>query len=170
MIESKRLLLRPWKDDDIDEIIEGLNDFETVKNLTTPFPYLKEHALDFLAKTKTEKDRQHFAITLKDSKKVIGGTVIIQVDGKIKGGIWIDRRFTGKGYGTEAFTARAKYIFENMNVDEIENGFFDFNERSWKMQQKIGYEIVGQKKNFCPALKKEVTEIVTKLKKENFKY
>lgn len=36
------------------------------------------------------------------------------------------------------------------------------------MQQKIGYEIVGEKSNYCPALKKEVKEIVTELTKERF--
>ena len=36
------------------------------------------------------------------------------------------------------------------------------------MQQKIGYEIVGEKTNYCPALKKEVKEIVTELTKERF--
>ena len=36
------------------------------------------------------------------------------------------------------------------------------------MQQKIGYEIVGEKTNYCPALKKEVKEIVIELTKEGF--
>ena len=36
------------------------------------------------------------------------------------------------------------------------------------MQQKLGYKIVGKTINFCPALKKQVVEIVTKLTKEDF--
>ena len=48
------------------------------------------------------------------------------------------------------------------------NGYYYFNERSKKMQLKIGYKIVGEKTNYCPALNSEVREILTKLKKSDF--
>ena len=37
MIETERLILREWKISDIDDMVEGLNDFDTAKNLTVPF-------------------------------------------------------------------------------------------------------------------------------------
>ena len=168
-IVSERLILREWKLEDADDIVEGLSDFETAKNLTVPFPYTKEHANQFINAAKSNPNKQHFAITLKNTGEVIGGTSIeIHPNNKVKGGIWIKPSYTQKGYGTEAFKARAKFIFENLHFDEIENGYFDFNLNSAKMQEKIGYEIVGKKKTFCPAMKKEVTEIVTKLTRERF--
>ena len=36
------------------------------------------------------------------------------------------------------------------------------------MQQKLGYKIVDKTINFCPALNKEVVEIVTKLLRNDF--
>ena len=36
------------------------------------------------------------------------------------------------------------------------------------MQEKVGYKIVGKSKKFCPALNKEVVEILTKLTKTDF--
>ena len=90
------------------------------------------------------------------------------IDDKYKGGIWLNERYTSKGYGSEAFIARANFAFDVLGLEEIENGFFEYNEKSFKMQRKIGYKIVGKTTNFCPALKKEVVEVVTKLTKNEF--
>ncbi len=168
-IETERLIMRPYKLKDVNDIVVGLNDFDTAKNLTVPFPYTKENAKEFLNFVKQNKNDYYLAIVLKDSDKLIGGTSIEFKDNKVKGGIWISKKYQHLGYDTEVMKERAKYIFENLKFDKIENGYFDFNDNSWKMQQKIGYEIVGEKTNYCPALKKEVKEIVTELTKERFR-
>ena len=54
-IETERLLMRPYKLKDVDDIVEGLNDFDTAKNLTVPFPYTKENAKQFLNFVKQNK-------------------------------------------------------------------------------------------------------------------
>ena len=168
-IETDRLILREWQKTDVNDIVEGLNDFDTNKNLTAPYPYQIKDAEYFIEKNSYHKDDSYyFAIQLKGTGKVIGGTNINIVGNKAKGGIWLNKDYQGKGYGTEAFKARARFAFELLGVNELENGFFDFNKKSWHMQEKIGYEIIGEKKNFSPALNQEVTEIVTRLTKENF--
>ena len=168
-IETDRLLLREWRKSDINDIVEGLSDFDTNKNITAPYPYCSKHAEAFIDKHgKHTNNSFYFAIELKSSGKVIGGTNVNIVEDKVKGGIWLNKEYQGKGYGTEAFCARARFAFDTLGVAEIENGFFDFNEKSWRMQEQMGYKIVGEKKNFSPALNKEVTEIVTSLTKEDF--
>ena len=169
-IETERLILREWKMEDIDILVDGLNHFDTAKNLTVPFPYTKEHAVVFIGKhLKNNKKSLAFAITLKETNQVIGGTSIDYDETlqKYKGGIWLHRDFTKKGYGTETWRARAKYAFETFDIDELENGFYEFNNASWHMQQKVGYKQVGKKPTFCPALQSEVVEIITRLKKED---
>lgn len=170
-LETERLILREWKLSDIKDMVEGLNDFDTAKNLTVPFPYTKEHAESFINKhLQNNENNYYFAIVLKAENKVIGGTSLeIKKDiNKNKGGIWLNKKYHGKGYGTEVWIARAKFAFETLNLNELENGFFEYNENSWKMQKKLGYQIVEKTKNFCPALNREVIEIVTNLTKENF--
>ncbi|MBQ8522366.1 MAG: GNAT family N-acetyltransferase [Clostridia bacterium] len=170
MVETKRLILREWELSDIEDMVEGLNDFGTAKNLTVPYPYTKENAREFINKhLVNDKNNYYFAVVLKEENKVIGGTSLeLKSNGKNKGGLWLNSKYHGKGYGTEVWIARAKFAFEQLGLNELENGFFEYNEISWKMQRKLGYKIVGETINFCPALNKEVVEVITNLTKEDF--
>ena len=169
-IETERLIFRKWNEYDVDFIVDGLNDFEVAKNLTSPFPYVKQYAIDYIQKHEEHKDSDFvFAIVCKENGEVIGGTnITLNEEGEYRGGIWIRKKYQGKGYGTEIWTARAKFAFDVLGLNEIYNGFYYFNERSKKMQLKIGYKIIGEKENYCPALKSSVKEIVTRLKKDDF--
>ena len=169
-IETKRLILREWKESDIDFVVDGLNDFNVAKNLVVPYPYTKKDAIDFISKhLENTNNDYHFAVVQKKDNKVVGGTSLSKDDkGIFHGGIWLHRNFQGLGYGTEIFTARAKFAFDYLKLNELENGFFSFNERSKKMQLKIGYKIVGKQERYCPALKDNTEETKTKLSKKDF--
>ena len=42
LIDSKRIILRNWKDEDIDDLIEGLNNINVSKWLANvPYPYTR---------------------------------------------------------------------------------------------------------------------------------
>ena len=78
--------------------------------------------------------------------KVIGGTQLNNIDfhnGTAGGGIWINEKYWGHGYGSEAFGARIKYAFEVLELRRLENGYFKENEKSHKMQLKFGYKDEG---------------------------
>lgn len=168
-IETERLILREWTFDDVPDQVEGLNNFETAKNLTSPFPYAEENSIEYITKhLKNGSGSYAFAVELKDTGKVIGGTNLVLLNGHYNGGIWINEAYTGKGYGTEVWLARAKFAFEELKADKLDNGFYDFNNRSKHMQEKTGYKIVGESTKFCRALNKEVVVILTVLTKENF--
>lgn len=168
-IETKRLIFRKWKQSDANALVDCLNDFELVKNMTMPFPYTKNDAIEFLSKRQQDdKNTYYFAVTTKEGELVGGTNLSLNKEGEFRGGIYVHKKFQGQGYGTEIFIARAKFAFDYLKLNEIKNGFFEFNEKSKNMQQKIGYKIVGKTKNYSPALNKEVVEIVTKLTKKDF--
>ena len=53
IIESKRLILRNWKDEDIDDLVEGLNNINVAKWMAgVPFPYTKKDAKNFIEMAK----------------------------------------------------------------------------------------------------------------------
>lgn len=173
IIETDRLLLRQYTYDNIDDIVEGLNNINVTKWLQgAPYPYTKEDAKNFIKKS-LDNNLYNFAIVLKSENKVIGGTQLTNIDfhnGTAGGGIWINEKYWGKGYGTEAFGARIKYAFEELGLRRLENGYFKDNEKSHKMQLKFGYKDEGirRKKYISRASNKIEDEYITGLLKEEW--
>ena len=177
IINSKRIILRDWKDEDIIDLQNGLNNINVSKWLASvPYPYTKQDAESFIAFSKQVGENLKnimLAIVLKENNKVIGGTSIENIntkDGTAGGGIWINEKYQKNGYGIEAFSTRAKYWFEKLNLRRLENGYFTGNEKSKNMQHKLGYKDEGirRKKYLCLATKEYVDEHVTGLLKEDF--
>lgn len=146
IIETERLILRQYKLEDVNDMVEGLNNLNVTKWLQgAPYPYTIKDAEYFINKSINEK-LYNFAIVLKSENKVIGGTQLTNIDfhnGTAGGGIWISEKYWGHGYGTEAFGARIKYAFEVLGLRRLENGYFKENEKSHKMQLRFGYKDEG---------------------------
>lgn len=177
LIDGKRIILRTWKDEDMNDLIEGLNNLNVSKWLAAvPYPYTRKDANDFISYAKKlDEDSKDLmlAIVLKENNKVIGGTEIANInkkDGTAGGGIWLNEKYQKNGYGTEAFSTRIKYCFEKLGLRRIENGYFPGNDKSRKMQIKLGYKDEGirRKKFLCLATNEYVDECVTGLLKEEF--
>jgi [ribosomal protein S5]-alanine N-acetyltransferase len=88
-LETKRLILREWKEKDISDLVEGLNNLEVSKWLATaPYPYTKKDAENWIkfcienAKKGNKRDSYYFAIELKYEKKVIGGVGLERINFK----------------------------------------------------------------------------------------
>ena len=173
IIETDRLILRAYKLEDVDQVVDGLNNLNVVKWMAyVPYPYTKEDAVNFINKS-IETKAYNFAIVLKETNEVIGGTQLRNIDliqGTAGGGIWLNEKYQGKGYGTEAWGARIKYAFEVLGLRRLENGFFEGNEKSWKMQEKFGYKKEGIRRNkYIPLSTGKVTnEVITALLKEEW--
>lgn len=176
IIESKRIILRNWEDNDVEDLVEGLNNINVAKWMASvPVPYTEKDARNFInrAKSVDENVKIPLAIVLKENNKIIGGTEITNInrkDGTAGGGIWLNEKYQRNGYGTEAFSCRIKYCFEVLGLRRIENGYFPNNEKSRKMQFKLGYKDEGirRKRFLCLATNEYVDECVTGLLKEEF--
>ena len=74
IIETERLILRQYRLEDINDIVEGLNNINVTKWLAgAPYPYTEKDAESFITESINEK-LYNFAIVLKSENKVIGGT------------------------------------------------------------------------------------------------
>ncbi len=173
--ETTRLILREWRTKDTDDLVEGLNNFEVAKWLSyIPHPYTGEDAEKFIGYCMSKPQGYYFfAIALKESDKVIGGLSIERINdfqGTAGGGIWINEKYHGRGYGTEAFGKRIEFAFNELHLRRLENGFFQGNYSSQKMQEKFGYKIEGKKRKglLCKADGKYKDEIITGLLKDEW--
>lgn len=104
---------------------------------------LKSHIK--IDKTKNSEDYE-FAILLKNENKIIGNVTlnsISQIHGTAGGGIWINEKYHGHGYGSEAFNKRIEFCFNELGLRRLENGYFNGNESSKCMKEKLGYKSEG---------------------------
>lgn len=148
VLETDRLILRPFKEDDINDFyeyarVDGVGeaagwvhhkDVEESKEILTHF--IKEHRV--------------FAITEKQSGKVIG-SVGIERSGEIyerdfgdkninEVGYVLSKDYWGKGLMTEAVKAVIRYLFDILNCDVVTVGHSVKNDRSRRVIEKCGFK------------------------------
>jgi ribosomal-protein-alanine N-acetyltransferase len=172
-IETSRLTLRPWVDDDIVQLTLGLNDLRLARWLAfVPHPYSTSHARDWTRRCQDISNATgrpaayEFAIELKSERLTIGGVSLNKIDweaGTGGGGIWIASEYQGRGYGREAFEAKIRFAFRDLGLTKLVNGYFDGNEKSWAMQRKLGYRRVAEVTSRCMADGRQTIEHVTTL-------
>ena len=152
LLNTSRLVLRKWTENDIHDLIEGLNNIEVSKWLVlVPYPYTKANAQSFInfSIQNFGNPSYEFAIELKSEKKVIGGTSVSSINvqhGTARGGIWLNANYHGQGYGSEAFGKRIEFAFNELKLRRLENGYLEGNQASFKMQEKFGYVLEGKRR------------------------
>jgi ribosomal-protein-alanine N-acetyltransferase len=172
-IETSRLTLRPWGEEDTEQLTLGLNDLELAKWLAfVPHPYSTSHARDWIKKCQEVSSASirpiayEFAVELRHERRVIGGVSLNKIDWKVGtggGGIWIANQYQGRSYGREAFEAKILFAFCELGLTKLVNGYFDGNEKSWAMQRRLGYRRVAEVTNRCMADGRQTIEQVTTL-------
>lgn len=155
-LSTKRLILRPWQESDVDDLVEGLNNIDVSQWLAfVPHPYTKKDAEVWIQHCiEQSKDKNstafEFAIELKSEKKVIGSVSMNRINRSQGiaggGGIWVNPTYQGYGYGSEAFGEKIRFAFEDLHLRRLENGYFKDNIASQKMQEKFGYKGEGIKR------------------------
>lgn len=177
-IETAHLTLRPWDDDDAEQLTHGLNDLDVARWLAfVPHPYSMSHAKDWIKRCQAisgeggRPTAYEFAIELQPDRRVIGGVSLNKIDWNARtagGGIWIARGHQGSGYGREAFEAKIRFAFRELGLTKLVNGYFDGNDRSRAMQRKLGYRRVGKVSSRCMADGRQTIEHVTALARSDW--
>lgn len=170
-LETRRLLLRSPVMDDADNIANYLNDFAVSGNLArVPFPYRRVDAEAWLKTRRAglPPTETSFAIDL-PGEGCVGVVGFHQgVDGTILG-YWLARPFWGRGIMTEAAGAALDWFFETTEAEEVLSGIFHFNTASKKVQDKLGFTVIGRSSLLCLARGVEVEHIDTQLTRDAWK-
>jgi [ribosomal protein S5]-alanine N-acetyltransferase len=179
-LETKRLILREWKKGDVEDLVEGLDTLSVARWLAfVPHPYTRKDADRWItfcrkqSKPRTNRRSYEFAIELKSEGKVIGGVSLSNISafhGTAGGGIWLNAKYQGNGYGREAFGEKIRFAFEDLKLRRLENGFFARNRASFSLQKGFGYKIEGLKRKAfrCMADGKLKDERITALLREEW--
>jgi RimJ/RimL family protein N-acetyltransferase len=135
-IRTQRLILRPLTPQDAPAIAEGIGQWEVIRWLTTPpWPYGLADAEEFLSSPSAQE-----ALALE-----IGGDLagIIGLHGQLRGeepdlGYWLNRRFHGQGYMSEAASAVVADHFARTSETLHSSHFID-NPASARILNKLGF-------------------------------
>jgi RimJ/RimL family protein N-acetyltransferase len=150
IIETKRLILRPFVIEDAQAVSNNCNNYNLAKTtLALPYPYAKDVAINWINRHEEwfEKDvRYEFAITLKGEGILIGaiglGNNSESKNGEV--GYWIGEEYWNNGYATEALKAIIKWAFEQKEFHRIYARHFEMNASSGKVMINAGMTYEGK--------------------------
>lgn len=137
-IETDRLILRPFIENDADDVFEYAKDEETVNYLTWPAHHSVTQSL--FAISNFYQAPGIYAIELKESKKCIG-CFELRLDAsneKTGFGYVLNRRYWGKGYMTEVLATMIDLSFNVLELNRIESTYYVGNEGSGIVMKKCG--------------------------------
>lgn len=147
-LETERLILRDYQENDFDEYYRLKTDSKTMYYLQDIQLFTKEEAYEdfrMVLNDMVKEDRKFYFLhmELKDSHEQLGSvgyTVLNETPvGKIVGaGYFIYPKFWGKGYTTEAFKRVLEFAFVDNNVYRLSTGCLAENVGSERVMQKCG--------------------------------
>ena len=145
MLETERLILRKWTDADAESL----------------FHYAKDPAVGPAAgwqpHQSVEESRnviwnllngaECYAICEKGSDEAIGSielrlnghTDMTDRDDECELGYWLGKQFWGRGYMPEAAKEILRHGFEDLGMNVIWCGYYDGNQKSKRVQEKLGF-------------------------------
>lgn len=145
MIETERLILRPWVVEDAESLFEYAKNPDVGPIAGWPPHKSMEESRSIINTVLSGK--QCYAICLKKDNKAIGAiefrlkghTDMTTSDDECELGYWIGKPFWGNGYMPEAVKALLSYGFEELQMTTIWCGYYDGNIRSKRVQEKCGF-------------------------------
>jgi len=162
-IKTKRLVLKkPTKKINKKLIVSQIGDWEVAKWLSdVPYPYTEQKAEEWL--NNINDDDLLFSIFRNNS--LIGGVGLsLEEDNDLDLGFWIGRDHWGKGYATEAAMGLIKYTQKEFNFKQIKACYIKGNTGSSNVLRKLGFEEIGECKEYFLSRKKTMPCIKLLLK------
>lgn len=172
-LTTERLVLNGFTMDDVPDV------FEYAKtNLVGPSAGWAPHKdMDETARiVKDFIETGVFAVRLKETGRVIGSlglhdTSLSRAIRSLRGielGYVLNPEYWGHGFMTEAAAAAVKYAFDDMGIQVIWCGYFEGNDRSSRVQEKLGMRECYIKFTEVKALDDTFVEHINFLSREMF--
>ena len=174
-METERLILRPWREDDAENLfafaknpavgpIAGWPPHTSVENS-------REIIRNILAVNET------YAVCLKTDNKAIGSIGLMigrqsnldlpETEGEI--GYWIGVPFWGMGLIPEATKELIRHAFVDLNLETLWCGYFEGNAKSKRVQEKCGFVYHHTNKDIYWKMMDDIrTEHITRLTRKEW--
>lgn len=145
ILETERLILRPWQDEDAVDLYKYASDPGVGPIAGWPVHTSVENSLKIIRDVLGVDET--YAVVLKEEKKAIGSisfkmgdaTDMTDRDDECELGYWIGKPYWGKGLIPEAARELLRHGFEDLGMKKIWCGYYDGNEKSKRVQEKLGF-------------------------------
>ena len=139
---GNKVILRPFKPSDTEDMIECLKDYEVLK-FTGSVDDFDRDSLEKWYSTRNEQgNRLDLAIVDKEKDVVVGEAVINEYDEEkhtMNYRILIGPKGRNRGLGSEATTLIVDYVFLNTDLKQLTLGVYAFNPRAQRVYEKAGF-------------------------------
>ena len=144
-METERLILRRWEETDAESLFEYAKDPDVGPIAGWPPHNSVEESLDVIRNVLN--GAESYAICEKENRKAIGAielklnghTDMTERDDECELGYWLGKPFWGRGYMPEAARELIRRGFEDLGMNTIWCGYYEGNQKSKRVQEKLGF-------------------------------
>ncbi len=145
VLKTKRLILRPWCEDDAEELFKYAKDSDVGPLAGWPVHTSVENSREIIKTVLSAEGT--YAVCLKENGNPIGSvglktgsaTDMTEREDECELGYWIGKEFWGQGLIPEASREILRHAFEDLNMQVVWCGYYDGNEKSRRVQDKLGF-------------------------------
>ena len=144
MMQTKRLILRPWQEADAESLYAYAKDPDIGLPAGWPPHKSVEDSREVIRYVLSAP--QTYAVCLKDgspigsiSLKLKGSTDMTDREDECELGYWIGKPFWGQGLIPEAAEELLRHAFEELGMRAVWCGYYEGNVKSRRVQEKLGF-------------------------------
>ena len=145
MLETERLILRKWTDADAESLFKYAKDPDVGPIAGWPPHQSVEESLSIIRNVLGGDEC--YAICEKENGRAIGAielmlnghTDMTERDDECELGYWLGKPFWGRGYMPEAARELIRHGFEDLHMRAIWCRYYDGNQKSKRVQEKVGF-------------------------------
>ena len=143
VIRTKRLILRPWNEDDAEQCYKYASDPDVGPAAGWPAHKSVDESRRIIADVLSKPET--YAIVLKKTGLPIGNIALkfhsdlAENDNECELGYWLGKPYWGKGIMPEAADALIRRAFDDLKLEKVWCGYYDGNDKSKRVQEKLGF-------------------------------
>lgn len=145
MLQTERLILRPWEDADAESLYEYAKDDRVGPISGWPVHTSVENSLEIIKEIL--RAPESYAVCLKEDNKAIGSIALMigdrsnidipDTEGEV--GFWVGVPFWGQGLIPEATREIIRHAFEDLGLEVLWCAYYEGNDKSRRVQEKCGF-------------------------------
>ncbi len=142
-LETERLILRPWEETDAEACYEYAKDPRVGPAAGWPVHTSVENSRQIIRDVLMVSET--YAVIWKETGELVGciglnfHSDLAQKDDEAELGYWLGVPWWGRGIMPEAGREILRHAFEDLHLERVWCGYYDGNEKSKRVQEKLGF-------------------------------